>query len=245
MGSKTSMWMPIYIGDYLGDTQRLTTEQHGAYFLIILDYWRSGPPPDDDTILRQITRLDDSGWSRNKAALIGFFSVKNGHWRHKRIDEELQRAVLNKDKLTDRAKKGAAARWGTDQEPMLEALLDECPSPSPSPSLSESPSTSGEGIYVGPEQIVDAWNAMAKPVNLPCISRLTDSRRTHLKARLAEHEGKVILEAIAKVPQSEFLMGSTGWKANLDSMIRPDNMAKLIEGAYHGRSGGKPSGWLA
>lgn len=56
--------MPLYVGDYLGDTQRLTTEQHGAYLLLILDYWRNGPAPDDDLVLQQITKLNKAGWKK-------------------------------------------------------------------------------------------------------------------------------------------------------------------------------------
>lgn len=140
--------MPFYVGDYLGDTQRLTTEQHGAYLLLILDYWRNGPAPDDDAVLQQITKLERAAWKRHRPALARMFQIEDGQWRHKRIDRELEAAAANAERRSSKAKKAAEARWGnTDAQPeqpsrdtasnapsMPDAMLGECPPPSPSPS---------------------------------------------------------------------------------------------------------------
>ena len=146
MSKEASAWMPFYIGDYLGDTQRLTTEQHGAYLLLILDYWRNGPAPDDDAVLMQITKLDKVGWKRCRPALSRLFQIADDEWRHKRIDKELAKAKANAERRSEKASKAAQARWGdssgdaTSNAPsMPQALLGECPPQSPSPEANASP----------------------------------------------------------------------------------------------------------
>jgi len=132
---KADIWMPLYIGDYLADTARLTTEQHGAYLLLIMDYWRSGKLPDNDQVLAQICKLSPDAWSNAKAMLKHFFFIEDGFWIHKRIEAEMLDASSNKEKRHQRAVKGAAARWNKpkdDASRIAKALLNECPSPSPS-----------------------------------------------------------------------------------------------------------------
>ncbi len=141
MTRKTDAWMPIWIGDYLADTQRLTTEQHGAYFLLLLDYWRNGSPPDDDAVLAQITRLALPAWRRMRPVLVAYFKRQDGKLIHSRVESELVKAAENHDRRSAKAKKAADARWNAEASKtdapsnapsMPEALLGECPSPSPS-----------------------------------------------------------------------------------------------------------------
>lgn len=137
--SGPTAWMPIYVGDYLGDTQRLTTEQHGAYLLLLFDYWRNGPPPADDAVLAQITRLSRPAWKKMRSVVLGFFDERSGHLHHGRVDKEIAKAEENHERRTEKARKGAAARWskqGNDDAPsnapsIPQALLDECAPPPP------------------------------------------------------------------------------------------------------------------
>ncbi len=111
MSKKTDGWMPLYVADYLADTARLTTEQHGAYMLLIMDYWRNGAPPDDDAVLAQICRLQPAQWRKHAPLLRGFFESSGGKLVHKRIDFEREKASGISDKRTTAAKQGAAKRW--------------------------------------------------------------------------------------------------------------------------------------
>jgi uncharacterized protein YdaU (DUF1376 family) len=138
MNKKADIWMPLYIGDYLADTARLTTEQHGAYLLLLMDYWRSGKLPDNDQVLAQITKMTPDAWSNAKAMLMQYFSIEQGYWVHKRVEQEILDAAENKDKKHQRAVKAADARWKkskNDATSNANAMLKECPSPSPSPVL--------------------------------------------------------------------------------------------------------------
>lgn len=108
--AKPDTWMPLVIGDYLKDTTRLTTEQHGAYLLLIMSYWVDGPPLDDNEELASITGLDAKAWRRNRPKLERFFRVEAGVWRHKRIDQELERWATKKAMYAERAAAGGRAK---------------------------------------------------------------------------------------------------------------------------------------
>lgn len=107
--------MPLYIADYLADTTRLTTEQHGAYMLIIMDYWRNGAPPDDDNVLANITKLTPNAWRKHRVSLSKLFTIDGGEWKHKRIDDELKKASDNATAYANRAKVAAEKRWNKDK----------------------------------------------------------------------------------------------------------------------------------
>lgn len=114
MSKKNDTWMPVYIGDYLADTSRLSTEQHGAYLLLLMDYWRNGPPLDDEAELASITKLSVSQWRKHAAKLRDFFVPTDGRLIQKRADIERARAGLISSKRSAAGKAGAAQRWGKD-----------------------------------------------------------------------------------------------------------------------------------
>jgi uncharacterized protein YdaU (DUF1376 family) len=108
-------WMPLYIGDYLRDTARLTVAEHGAYLLLIMDYWVNGPPPDDDAKLAAIVRATPTTWRRKLRPTIElFFQKTDGFWRQKRIDFERARAHELNEQKRKAGQASAAARRARD-----------------------------------------------------------------------------------------------------------------------------------
>ena len=84
------IWMPLYVRDYLADTRHLTTLEHGAYLLLIMEYWQKGKLPTDDQNLRKICAMTYHSWKQHKLTLQAMFS--GPEWRHHRIDQELKKA---------------------------------------------------------------------------------------------------------------------------------------------------------
>ena len=95
--------MPLYAGDYLGDTGHLTTTQHGAYLLLMMRYWRKGELPDDERQLCKIAKLPLKTWNEYRATLQDFF---HDGWKHKRIDAELERMMRVSAKRAIAGQKG-------------------------------------------------------------------------------------------------------------------------------------------
>jgi len=108
-------WMPFYVADYLADTMHLTAEQHGAYLLLIMHYWRKGGLPanaDANAMQMQaICKLDADAYEGAKPLLRAFFDVVDGDWKHKRIDAELAKSteISGKRRLAAKKRHGANA----------------------------------------------------------------------------------------------------------------------------------------
>lgn len=85
-------YMQFFPADYLADTVFLSLSEHGAYTLLILNYWQKGEPlPNDDDKLSRIIRVTPKEWLKVKPAVSSFFDIDQDVWRHNRIDADLAR----------------------------------------------------------------------------------------------------------------------------------------------------------
>lgn len=186
--SRTDTWMPIYIADYLADTRRLNVIQHGAYLLLLMEYWRTGPLPNDDRELMAIVQTDKKTWDKEiKAAVRRFFQVgDDGLLHQKRVDAELAKAVQNVSKRRD----AANARWkqkdieknaSADANAHAHASVETCkrdeprarsPSPSPSPKEESSSLRSDAGASQPPPEPLTIREALWRD-GIPILRKLT------------------------------------------------------------------------
>lgn len=144
MSGKTDTWMPLYIADYLADTQHLSTLEHGAYLLLLMAYWRKkGPLPDDDVKLARIAGLSLKQWKVIRSNVVELFRAGDGQLVSTRAEKEIEAARVKSEK----ARANALERYRTDDadaeptqsersaiEPADQLLTGACPPVSPSPS---------------------------------------------------------------------------------------------------------------
>lgn len=187
---KTDAWMPLWIGAYLADTMKLTTQQHGAYLLLLIAYWRNhGPLDDDDEDLASTVKASASEWKKLRPKLEGFFTIEGGKWIHGRADKELSAAGMRKAAASSKASKGAEARWGktskqatgnalssttSNASSMPQALLEHVPKQCPTPSPIQIPSGScsdpdGSGAAAPPPPPSDLFDDPPPPPDPPPV----------------------------------------------------------------------------
>jgi len=97
--------MPMYWDAYIADTTHLTTEEHGAYLLLLGAMWRrNGWVPDDAKDLARILGLTVAKWKRTKERLSGFLIFENGHITQKKLLETWE---ITQEKIQVNARNGA------------------------------------------------------------------------------------------------------------------------------------------
>lgn len=114
-------YMQFYVADYLADTAHLSTLEHGAYLLLLMNYWQRGEAlPDDDGKLARTARLSLKEWTRIRGEVVGFFEVAGGQWTHKRVERELGIVRARIEQMRSAGKASAQRRLQRSLEQPLE-----------------------------------------------------------------------------------------------------------------------------
>lgn len=147
---KGDTWMPLYVGDYLADTMHLTGPDHGAYLLLLMHSWRTGPLRDDERALAAVARTDLATFREMWPTLREFFVPQEGTpglLISHRLERERERAAQHIDQRSAAGKASAAARArqreSNGRSTSVAAPLEREGRPSPSPSPFPYPTDKG------------------------------------------------------------------------------------------------------
>lgn len=124
-------FMQFYPGDYLGKTMDLTTEQHGAYLLILMTMWQHDAKlPNDPKKLARIARLTPAKFAAVWSEISRFFEVEGDAITNPRMTKERKKAAEKSQKRATAGSAGGKAKALKDQESRLaNAMPLPCHSP--------------------------------------------------------------------------------------------------------------------
>ena len=87
-------YMQFYVGDYIQKTLHLTTEQNGAYLLLLFAMWQGDAClPNDASKLARIARVSPKRWGAIWSEIERFFTVDDGVIRQDRLTREFQKVL--------------------------------------------------------------------------------------------------------------------------------------------------------
>lgn len=182
--------LPLWTDAYLADTRHLTTQEHGAYLLLLMEAWRRKDCalPDDDALWARLAGLDMRGWKRIKKTIRAFWTPRSdGYLEQKRLVDEKQFVMARRVRLSAAAKARHKPRplksndkVSTDagKRTCINACTERVPTPTPTSIVRTPPRVPPH------EKVVE--NAEPKRRNgtrIPEDWQLTDADRSHGRSK--------------------------------------------------------------
>jgi uncharacterized protein YdaU (DUF1376 family) len=104
-------FMQLYVSDFIGDTLHLSSEQVGAYLLLLMAMWNAdGKLQNDEAKLARVARLSLKKWRSVAPDLMPFFEQDKDHISHRRLTKELQKSERQSQSRSAAGVKGFAAK---------------------------------------------------------------------------------------------------------------------------------------
>lgn len=118
--------LTLWTDAYLADTRSLSTLEHGAYLLLLIEAWRRPccDLPDDDRMLSRLAGLPEEEWIAVRPMVMGFwtFDGRSKTWKQKRLLKERDAARKRSKSQSDKA----AKRWNKTKLDDAAAYAGEC-----------------------------------------------------------------------------------------------------------------------
>ncbi len=103
--------MPLWTGDYLKKTRHLSTLEHGAYLLLIMECWErpSGSIPNKPELLARLAGVTIQEWNGISPIVLEFFKLnkRKKEYTQVRVTEELSK--MRQKRVS--AQQSIAKRW--------------------------------------------------------------------------------------------------------------------------------------
>lgn len=133
--SRVPAYLPLFGSDYLADTQHLSTEEHGAYLLLMIAAWRQEDCglPSDDKKLARIVGLSVRKWTQIKDTILEFWTVENDRIYQPRLLKEWTYACKKSEGNRENARKRWSAQPTENNEGAPSDRISDGNAPQPQP----------------------------------------------------------------------------------------------------------------
>jgi len=101
--------IPLFPDAYHRDTTHLTTEEHGAYLLLLMAAWGSDDCslPHDERRLAALVKMPVAKWRKLAPTVLEFWTIEKGRISQKRLTKEWHYVQQKSEK----ARASIASRW--------------------------------------------------------------------------------------------------------------------------------------
>lgn len=244
-------FMQLYVSDFIGDTLHLSTEQIGAYMLMLMAMWNAGGSlPDDDAKVARVVRMSVKKWRAISDDLMVYFDRSEGLITHNRLTKELQKSERKSQSRASAGAKGGAAKALKNNNQVV-ANAKQLPKHSPDTREKELPNGSSKKPTPRDElsSVLDVEHAEA-----------VLAHRQKLRKPLTVRAASLLAKKLGQCPDANAaadLMIERGWQAIEPDWVRnasqpngtdppkrdltDDDWRKRI--GYWRRSGEWVSGW--
>ncbi len=115
------VWFSFYGNDWLRDenVRLMNLAQRGAYIDLLCLEWSEGSLPTDPELLRRLVMADKAEWETIWCSPLKerFVENESGRLYNQRLEKVRAETEAFRQKMADRGRMGAAARWSRSRDP--------------------------------------------------------------------------------------------------------------------------------
>lgn len=220
----------FYTSDFLTGTMTMTNEQVGKYIRLLCLQHQKGVIPEKDMIFICGSSVEDNSdiYSKFKKNGVGFYNERL------RIEVE-KRAAYSASRSANRLK--GKEKGYKKEENHMNNICQSYDVHMENEDEDVNENINKDVKTVPFQEIVKLYHETL-PV-LPQVLKLSDKRKTQIKARWYETDKTQSLEwwkdFFDLISQSKFLTGNNdrGWKPDLEWITKQENFLKICEGKYN------------
>lgn len=233
--TKTRLWYPHYVRDFKAKTAHLSLSERGAYRALMDEYWeRQGPIPSDDKVICRLIGCFPDEWAEVRDAVLAFFTEEGGKLQHKRIQEEIDKAVSNYEAKRERMAKAREAKAARNSlkdsaedkaidkaddkaidsaddkaiDKLVNKPIKHTPSPAPSPSPVSNETQEPRGARKRASRLADDWRPPPEFINFAISEGLSENEAQRESEKFRDYW---LSQAGAKGRKADWLATWRNW----------------------------------